>query len=250
MTTHAGGNASAPIVQGLWIGERLTAMQQCSIQSFLDAGHPYHLYTYGPIEGVPRGATVLDAGALISSDRIWRYRDFDSPAGFSNQFRYRLLEQRGGTWADLDVICVRPLPKSDYLLPAQAYADAPAANCLLRAPPGSELLVRARIAADAVDPLTAAWGDTGPGLMSKLIGQLGLELLPVEAVCPIGYHEWHLLISDDPIEQGEVRQRTASSFAIHLWHEMWRRAGLDGTEPVPRNSLYGQLLERFRPVLD
>lgn len=126
-------SAADHIVQGLWIGDRLGVMQRCSIRSFLAAGHPYHLYTYGPVEGVPAGVTVLDANALIPADRIWRYRDYDTPAGFSNQFRYHLLDERGGTWADLDVICLRPLPDDPYLLPAQTLAEAPAATCLLRA---------------------------------------------------------------------------------------------------------------------
>lgn len=249
MTRPGAINTGAQVVQGLWIGDHLAAMQQCSIQSFLDAGHPYDLYVYGPIEGVPRDARVLDAGSLIPADRVWRYRDYDSPAGFSNQFRYRLLAERGGTWADLDVICLRPLPHDAYLLAAQGFGPAPAATCLLRAPSDSELLARACAAAAAVDPLTAVWGDTGPGLLSRLVEELGLELLPVEAVCPIGFDEWQLLISADPVEQASVLRRTSSSFAIHLWHEMWRRAGHDGAQPVARGCMYERLLERFRPRL-
>ena len=58
------------VVQGLWIGDRLGAMQQCPIRSFLAAGHEYHLYTYGAVSGVPDGAVVLDAEALIPADKI------------------------------------------------------------------------------------------------------------------------------------------------------------------------------------
>ena len=237
-------SAADHIVQGLWIGDRLGVMQRCSIRSFLAAGHPYHLYTYGPVEGVPAGVTVLDANALIPADRIWRYRDYDTPAGFSNQFRYHLLDERGGTWADLDVICLHPLPDDPYLLPAQTLAEAPAATCLLRAPQGSELLRRARTAAEAVDPRTAIWGTTGPALMSRLVDELGLALLPVAAVCPIDYLDWQLVLSTDEQERADLRRRTDDSFAIHLWHEMWRRSGLDGSESVP-GSLYSDLVQRF-----
>jgi hypothetical protein len=242
--------AEPEVVHGLWIGDRLGVMQRCSIQSFLAAGHAYHLHTYGPVDGVPSGAVVRDAGALIPAERIWKYRDYDSPAGFSNQFRYHLLEQHGGTWADLDVICLRPLPDAPYLLPAQALAEAPAATCLLRAPIGSPLMTLAREAAEQVDPATARWGDTGPGLLTRLVSELGLPLLPVDDVCAIDFGEWELLTSVDPAEQAAVRRRTAPSFAVHLWHEMWRRAGRTGDEPAPPGSLYADLLQRFDPPLD
>ena len=47
-------------------------------------------------------------------------------------------------------------------------------------------------------------------------------------------------------EQAEVRRRTAPSFAVHLWHEMWRRAGVDVDASAPAGSLYAQLLARHR----
>ena len=236
----------AHVVQGLWIGDHLAAMQRCSIQSFLDAGHPYHLYVYGPVAGVPTGARVLDANAIVPANRIWTYHEYDSPAGFSNQFRYHLLEQRGGTWADLDVICLRALPDADYLIAAQAFDDAPVATCLLRAPQHSEFLRRACAEADAVDPDTATWGDTGPALLSRLVQEFGLELLAPEAVCPIDFDKWDMTLSDDPLVQAQVRRQISSSLAVHLWHEMWRRAGVDLDQVVDPNCLYSELLARFR----
>ena len=80
--------------------------------------------------------------------------------------------------------------------------------------------------------------------MSRLVDELGLALLPVAAVCPIDYLDWQLVLSTDEQERADLRRRTDDSFAIHLWHEMWRRSGLDGSESVP-GSLYADLVQRF-----
>ena len=40
------------VIQSLWIGERLSVMEQLSIRSYLDQGHPFHLYVYSPVEPV------------------------------------------------------------------------------------------------------------------------------------------------------------------------------------------------------
>jgi hypothetical protein len=239
---------SRGVVHGLWIGDRLGSMQRCSIASFVAAGYAYHLHTYGSVADVPDGALVRDAEAIIPADRIWRYRDYDSPAGFSNQFRYRLLRVLGGTWADLDVICLGPLPEGEYLLAQQDYPPARAANCLMRAPASSELLRRASAIADAADTTTLAWGDIGPGLISRLVEELDLPLLPASAVCPVDFTDWRVVLSPDPDIQAELRRRLSGSAAIHLWHEMWRRDGVDVDDPGPPGCLYRSLLERFEVI--
>src|SRR5215213_329764 len=96
------------LLQTLWIGPRLSAMEQLSIQSFLRHGHELHLYTYGDVEGVPRGTVLRDANEILPRERIFVYRDFPSVSGFSNFFRYKLLLERGGWWVDADMVCVRP----------------------------------------------------------------------------------------------------------------------------------------------
>ena len=36
---------------------------------------------------------------------------------------------------------------------------------------------------------------------------------------------------------------TANTYSIHMWHEMWRRAGAICAAPIPPGSLLGQLLD-------
>ena len=52
---------SLPIVASLWIGGRLSFLEQVCLKSFVDHGHRTILYTYGAVAGVPDGVEVLDA---------------------------------------------------------------------------------------------------------------------------------------------------------------------------------------------
>ena len=100
------------LVQSLWIGDSLPAMQRLSISSFLRNGHGYHLYSYNDIDGVPPGTTVKDAATILPRDSIFFYQTGfgkGSYSAFSNLFRYKLLLERGGWWVDTDVVCLRHL---------------------------------------------------------------------------------------------------------------------------------------------
>src|SRR4029077_9309329 len=83
-------------------------MERLCITSFLQNGHPFHLYVYQPIEGVPDGTVVLDANQILPSSRVFKYKDHDTYAGFSNFFRYKLLCEKGGWWVDADTVCLQP----------------------------------------------------------------------------------------------------------------------------------------------
>src|SRR5712692_1793699 len=108
------------VIQGLWIGSRLSAMEELSIRSFMAHGHEYHLYTYGQVENVPEGTVLRNANEIISFEKLFKYRDYDSYSGFSNHFRYKLLLQNGGWWADLDLICLRPFDfKAEYVFSSE-----------------------------------------------------------------------------------------------------------------------------------
>ena len=93
-------------VQSLWIGPRLSTMERLAVSSFLANGHDFLLYVYDEPEGVPAGATILDASRILPASRIFRYKESGSLAGFSNFFRYRMLLETGGWWVDMDTVCL------------------------------------------------------------------------------------------------------------------------------------------------
>src|SRR5690348_5090275 len=101
------------VIQGLWVGDRLSTMERLSIASFLALGHEYHLYVYRPVANVPAGTCVKDAREILPESMIFQYRKRPSYAGFANFFRYKLLLDRGGWWVDTDAVCLRALDFAD-----------------------------------------------------------------------------------------------------------------------------------------
>jgi hypothetical protein len=128
-------------IQGLWIGPRLSALEQLSIRSFLAHGHPYHLYAYEKISGVPAGVEIRNAEEILPSSLVFKVQD-GYHAGFSDWFRWKLLLERGGWWADLDVVALRPfafLGEYAFASEAQGQTAIPTSGVIL-APAGAPAL--------------------------------------------------------------------------------------------------------------
>jgi alpha 1,4-glycosyltransferase len=232
------------IIQSLWIGPKLSSMERLALRSFLANGHEVHLYTYGAVEGVPAGTILRDGEEILPSSRIFQYRDFASYSGFSNYFRYRLLLLRGGWWIDADMICLRPFTDldSDHVFASENHEGTLyVSSGAIKAPAGSAPMEWAWSACDARDPSTIRWGETGPRLLGEAVKRFGLEsrIQPAETFCPIGYAEWESLLDPDaPPLAGEP-------YAVHLWNEMWRRAGRDKDARYDPRCLYEQLRDRY-----
>ncbi len=111
------------IVHGLWIEGPLSSLELLTIRSFLEHGFSFHLWTYTPqAMNAPASTLVRDANEIISSEKIFSYHSQNihghgkgSYAGFSDIFRYKLLYEQGGIWADMDITCLKPFKmESEY----------------------------------------------------------------------------------------------------------------------------------------
>ncbi len=134
--------ARAEVVRTLWHGAPFTVWEELSVRSFLRQGHPVEVFCYDEID-LPAGAVPMDGREILPESEVFSYADGpakDSFAAFSNLFRAKLLLERGGIWADLDLLCMRPLTE----LPAACagtYFDR-VNGALLRFPPGNALCRR------------------------------------------------------------------------------------------------------------
>ena len=219
-------------------------MERLSIESFLRHGHEYHLYTYGDVEGVPRGAVVRDAREILPAERIFFYRDYPSVAGFANMFRYELLLERGGWWMDSDMICLGPFTfEGEYVFGSEVSKGvAYVTNAAIKAPRGSEAMAHAAAVCAAKDPATLRWGETGPALLEQVVDHFSLRssVQPPGVFCPVGYSDWRRVLDADPPELPR------ESVAVHLWNEMWRRDGRDKDASYDPGSLYERLKREMR----
>ena len=229
------------IIQGLWIGPALSAMEQLGIASYLANGHEFHLYVYDPVANVPSGTTIRNAEEILPRSRIFQYTGHASYAGFANFFRYKLLAERGGWWSDTDSVCLKPFEfETPYVFSSEFSKGARMVNNgLIKAPAGSPLVQWAWEQCDARDPSKLEWGETGPALFAAGVERFALQdyVQPHATFCPLPYREWRSLIdANGAFEPGD------ESYAVHLWNEQWRSAGAD------KNAHYhpGCLYERFR----
>jgi len=219
------------VIRSLWIGPALSAMEQRCIASFLDHGHPFELFVYDHVAGVPAGVQLRDAREIVPPSRIFRYREHESVSGFSNLFRYKLLFERGGWWADTDVVCLQPFDfgREHVFASEHFHGERVVTSCVLRAPSGSAVMRDAWETCEARDPASLAWGETGPKLCARLVQTFALDACveAPEVFCPVPWWEWRSFLDDDWTRRIAPRTR-----AVHLWNEMWRRNGA-AKDPLP-----------------
>jgi len=234
-------NYSNRIVQGMWVGSRLSIMEQLSIASFLRNGHEYHLYAYNDLANVPAGTVIKDANQILPASAIFQYKNRPSYAGFADVFRFKLLYERGGWWADSDMVCLRPFEfAEDYVVNTELNSGQQITSCqVIKAPAGSEAIAYACRVCQTKDPRKIKWGDIGPKLMGDVVEkfQLGKYQKPYYIFCPIS--EWHKFLKP------YVAAIHPESYAVHLWNEGWRLANQDKDSSYHPDCIYEQLKRMY-----
>jgi hypothetical protein len=230
-------------IQTLWIGPRLSAMEQLALRSFVHHGHHVDLYTYDEVANVPPGVTVCDGNAILPASMIFQYREHQSYSGFSNFFRYRLLLERGGCWVDTDLVALRPLSfEEEHVFSSEEAKGIEHVNAgFIKAPPGSPAMQRAWEVCASKDRTQIRWGETGPALLREVVTSTGLEsfVRPPAVFCPIPFPRWESLLDPVPPPLPE------NAAAVHLWNELWRRAGKDKDAQFDAGCLYEVLKARY-----
>lgn len=227
------------VIQSLWIGDSLSTMEQLCVNSFLKNGHVFHLYLYDKCEGVPEGAVIKDANEIILERSIKGDFQKSNPSFFSDQFRYKLLQEKERWWVDMDTICLKHFDfPEDYVFASEVSIDGKGMmvdNGILKAPKYSELLSQARV--------RTTNSTFGPAMMTDLTRDLDLRgyVKGPWAFTPV--MPWlipDIFIKNIPIEN---RPDTKKSFAIHLWNSSWEKTPKNGT--YDSNSWYEELKRKY-----
>ncbi|MEQ1756940.1 MAG: hypothetical protein ABL986_01390 [Vicinamibacterales bacterium] len=252
-------------IQSLWIGDRLSRLEVLSIKSFLANGHPYHLYTYGKVDRVPKGVVLKDANAILPEAKVFRANG--SLAIFADWFRQEMLHACGGYWADLDMVCLRPLDFEDPIVFGRTDPQR-VCNALMRFPQGHPLT--RQLADVSRDPNLilesdsprdrrrkrlrrflpgrhdAKWGESsGPTGLTRVVKHHGLFELakPYFYFYPLPFSFW-ICAFDDTFRDGAAMLE--QSYCLHLWNEKIRKAtGVKKDGPYREGSLVDQLTRRY-----
>jgi hypothetical protein len=231
-------------VQGLWVEGPLSELERLSIRSFLAHGHEYRLFSYGEVPNLPAGAQLLPAAEVLPACSIFRYDEAlgGSYAAFANVFRYKLLHDRGGWWADTDMVCLRPLDSPDpWVLASEARREGGAVttNAILKAPAGAPMLADCFERAMRHEQRATVWGATGPALLDEAVDRWGLTRFrqPPETFCPVDW--WRAADLLEPLDL------PAGASTVHLWNEIWRWQGWPREPRRWPGSLYRSLHDRY-----
>ncbi|RZK56359.1 MAG: hypothetical protein EOO87_05665 [Pedobacter sp.] len=262
-------NLNLAPVQSLWIGDKLSKVEQLCIKSFLDAGHEFHLYTYENVANVPEGTNVMNARHIIEEDKIFRFEDGwgkGSVSGFADLFRLLLLKKNGGWWVDMDIICLKPFVIDQELVICTSYESnygELANNCVIKAPQESDFINYCINELAKSDIKKLPFGAAGPFLFQRVVKEMKLEafLVPYYYFNPIAWKfvgdlvlgKMSIINKFKEVLRPVFKPKTLSgrvidrnSFSIHLWNEVWSASGFNKNEIYKPASLFEKIKKRHQ----
>jgi hypothetical protein len=237
------------VVRSFWHGQ-FSPYEALCLSTFVAAGVQVELFCERPVAGLPDGVTYRNARDILDKQVAFYRHEFDgpSPALHANHFRYALLETLGGWWVDTDVMLIgTSLPATNIFIAQQSNRELN--NSVMRFPAGHPLMKAARERA-AAELENARWGDTGPKLLTELQPAYApdMPIAPRESTYAIGPDEFQKFLL--PEARDEVDERTLNSTFVHLWNEMWRRAGIPKNIAPPKGCWLDRMFERHQiPVV-
>lgn len=131
------------VFYGYWYDGELPPYARLSIKSYVQNGHTFVLYTHGTLSKVPHGCIVADAHKYITEKEIQPFlEDNMNLRMLSDWFRYRVMYDRGGWWADADTILIpnNPIPQDDYVFFKRSGETI--STCLYKVPPKSAVMAK------------------------------------------------------------------------------------------------------------
>ena len=220
------------------MGDNLGHYELACLLSLVEAGNSVGLYVYNKPKNCPVEIEILDANDILVEREV--FPTASSPgtfSGFSNLFRYQMLQMSESIWVDTDIMSA-PVGFSD-----DAYLFGWESNdfingAVLSAPKSSQFLstlvenVRSKEVGDL------KWGEIGPKLITKTAISMCLEpyAKPRHVFYPLAYNEVWKLFSESHTE--ELEGRFSESSTVHLWNEVMRKASRPIKEGFPHPKSY------------
>jgi hypothetical protein len=251
-----------------WHGPALSRVERLCMSSFVAHGHEVRLYVYDEPSGVPRGVTLCDANRVLPRSVIFHHQQSGSVAAFADWFRYRLLYEHGGIWADTDVVCLQPFLYER----TEVYGwmdENTINNAILGLPAGHRIAAWMIECCEHPNRLlpyddtrtkrrklkrrlllgnrrgNVKWGEYGPYGFTKAARYFGehAKALPFWHFYPVHYLNWRAVFDASLSDNLEF---LGKSRALHLWNEMLRQAnGFDKDSIFPVESLFERLCRQY-----
>jgi hypothetical protein len=248
--------AGKPLVQALWVGQKLRWVEELSMLSYLRNGWRYHLYAYDDIGNIPEGVEVMDANLIVPREEVFVEKAKSgahkgSLGAFSDYFRYALLAKKGGLYSDTDVINLRRFEPNGQNFVSTEHTDAGliGVNGALMASTVNHPLQIAALEASQVyienDDLE--FTKIGPALLARFFATGAFddyEFLPFYFMNPIDCSRISALL--EPSRQFLKRPPIQQARNVHVYTETWRIMGMDLSNPPSNQTFIGEVFSKLR----
>jgi mannosyltransferase OCH1-like enzyme len=230
-----------------WAYGALSNMEYMCAKSFVKNGYELNIWTYGGNVIDIDGAFIRDAREIIPESLVFLNR-VGSYAGFSDLFRYSVLCIHGGLWVDTDVLSLKPakqLSSKPFLVTERTSKNEILINGNVIFNPVRKygnLMDLARVYAERFPKNEISWSEIGPALLTAIIKSYpghGFEIHPPEFANHINYWDCPNVF----IEENINVIIPENAFFLHMYNEMWRRAGVDKNSKFPKECLYERIKE-------
>jgi hypothetical protein len=234
-----------------WAYGDLSNLERLCCASFVSHGYDLNLWSYGHIRNAPPGVVLKDAREILGEEFVF-LNAWGSYAGFSDLFRYAVLNKVGGLYADTDVIALEPprqLPDQAFLCTERTVnADVNGAlklngNVMFNPAPQIGNLIDLALAFSLRFPKNdVTWGELGPDLLTaiaSLYKKHGFLVFGPEFANPVNYWNCpnHLLATG--------RKLPENAAFLHCYNEMWRREGADKNQAYPEGSIMSTMAKKY-----
>jgi hypothetical protein len=224
------------------------------------------LFAYHEIPNLPDGIEVLDGNTVLPRAHLERFGRFT--VQFSDWFRWRLLGERGGTWVDTDMLCLRPFRFTQDLVFGNE-SDGQPNTAVLKVPKGHALAEFCDVRCAAPNrwrpeddwafrrvklgrylkgnrPWAIAWGETGgPVGILRAVRALGIAHLAVPFTW---FYPIHWLQAGSLFDATLARDHSffADSYGVHIWNSHLYKVGLGSNGPFDPQSILARWCSEHR----
>ena len=238
-------------VHMLWVYGELSQLEKISAKSFIKNGFSLIIWTYGKDNINIDGANIKNAREVLPESEIFLNK-YGSYAGFSDLFRYCVLDLYGGIYVDTDVISIKhfnQIPNGNFLVTERIKGQDKKVSIngnviSYRNFREKSIIEKAKKYAFEFPKSELMWGEIGPALLSKLVVEdpnNGFAILPPHFANPLNYWDCPEIF----ISNVKVKKFAKDCCFIHLYNEMWRRKNIDKNKMYSLDTLYGKLITSF-----
>ena len=228
-----------------WAGQHISAYEAACLASFIRRGAAMTVYSYGPIDNLPEGVVLRNAGEVVDERFVdgFKIKGKPSLSHFSDLFRYRLFQQSDTIWADSDMYLLRSI---DMPLAANVLAREDADTLcgaimrLDRDDPALDTLVSRT---EAIAQRELIWGATGPKLLTAVFGPGVIAAAHDPALFfPVHYDAfWKVFL---PEYRDECEALCEGAYTLHLWNNIVTKVGVWKDVLPPEGSFLHALFTR------